>query len=78
MSRGETERRIEDLPKLIEEASALALVGAREHGVRVSFVIDPAVERVLVDKIQIQQVLLNLIRNGMDAMEDSLHRRHDA
>ncbi len=74
VSRGETERRIEDLPKLIEEASALALVGAREHGVRVSFVIDPAVDRVLVDKIQIQQVLLNLIRNGMDAMEDSPRR----
>ena len=71
VSRGETERRIEDLPKLIEEASALALVGAREHGVRVRFEIDPAADRVLADKVQIQQVLLNLIRNGMDAMEDA-------
>lgn len=74
VSRGETERRIEDLPKLIEEASALALVGAREHGVRVRFDIDPAADRVLADKVQIQQVLLNLIRNGMDAMEDSPKR----
>ena len=74
VSRGETERRIEDLPKLIEEASALALVGAREHGVRVRFEIDPAADRVLADKVQIQQVLLNLIRNGMDAMEDSAKR----
>ena len=74
VSRGETERRIEDLPKLIEEASALALVGAREHGVRVRFAIDPAADRVLADKVQIQQVLLNLIRNGMDAMEDSPKR----
>ncbi|RYE64452.1 MAG: PAS domain-containing sensor histidine kinase [Oxalobacteraceae bacterium] len=74
VSRGETERRIEDLPKLIEEASALALVGAREHGVRVRFDIDAAADRVLADKVQIQQVLLNLIRNGMDAMETS-HKR---
>lgn len=74
VSRGETERRIEDLPKLIEEASALALVGAREHGVRVRFEIDPSADRVLADKVQIQQVLLNLIRNGMDAMEDSPRR----
>jgi two-component system sensor kinase FixL len=74
VSRGEVERRIEDLPKLIEEASALALVGAREHGVRVRFEIDPAADRVLADKVQIQQVLLNLIRNGMDAMEDSQKR----
>jgi two-component system, LuxR family, sensor kinase FixL len=74
VSRGETERRIEDLAKLIEEASALALVGAREHGVRVRFEIDPGADRVLADKVQIQQDLLNLIRNGMDAMEDSAGR----
>src|SRR3569623_1454315 len=37
VARGETERRAESLPKLIEEASALALVGAKEHGVRVRF-----------------------------------------
>ena len=64
-------RGIEDLPKLVEEASALALVGAREHGVRVSFNIDPTVDHVLADKVQIQQVLLNLIRNGIDAMDES-------
>lgn len=71
VARGETERRIENLPKLIEEASALALVGAREHGVRVAFRMDPAVELVLADRVQIQQVVLNLIRNGMEAMEAS-------
>ena len=39
--RGETERRAESLPKLIEEASALALVGAKEHGVRVAMRLRP-------------------------------------
>ena len=74
VARGETERRVESLPKLIEEASALALVGAKEHGVRVLFRFDPKVDLVLADKVQIQQVALNLIRNGIEAME-SVSRR---
>lgn len=74
VARGESERRVESLKKLIEEASALALVGAKEHGVRVKFQIDPAHDLVLVDKVQIQQVLLNLIRNAIEAMEQSSRR----
>jgi two-component system sensor kinase FixL len=74
VSRGETERRVESVKKLIEEASALALVGAKERDVRVTFQIDPANDLVLVDKVQIQQVLLNLIRNSMEAMEQSARR----
>lgn len=69
VARGETERHVESLPKLIEEASALALVGAKEHGVRVRFDFDPAIDLVLADKVQIQQVVLNLIRNAIEAME---------
>ena len=74
VSRGETERRIESLPKLIEEASALALVGAKEHSIRVRFDFDPRVDLVLADKVQIQQVALNLIRNAVDAMLESSRR----
>ncbi|WP_082531921.1 MULTISPECIES: PAS domain S-box protein [unclassified Phenylobacterium] len=74
VARGETERRVESLPKLIEEAGALALVGAKEHGVRVSFDLDPTVKHVLADKVQVQQVILNLIRNAIDAMEESPRR----
>ena len=74
VARGETERRPESLSKLIEEASALALVGAKEHGVRVRFDLDPAADRVLVDRVQIQQVVLNLIRNAIDAMADCARR----
>ncbi|MCX7584773.1 PAS domain S-box protein [Phenylobacterium sp. 58.2.17] len=74
VARGETERRVESLPKLIEEAGALALVGAKEHGVRVSFDLDPAVNLVLADKVQVQQVILNLIRNAIDAMDEAPRR----
>ena len=71
VSRGETERRAESIGKLVEEASALALVGVKDRGIRVQFQFDPSVDLVLADRVQIQQVLLNLIRNAMDAMETS-------
>jgi two-component system sensor kinase FixL len=74
VARGESERHIENLPKLIEEASALSLVGAKEQGVRVTFDFDPRTPFVLADRIQIQQVLLNLIRNALEAMQETEHR----
>jgi two-component system sensor kinase FixL len=74
VARGETERRIEGVTKLVEEASALALVGAREQGLRVRFQFDPRSELVLADKVQVQQVLLNLLRNAAEAMAGSDRR----
>jgi two-component system sensor kinase FixL len=74
VARGESERRVEDVKKLIEEASALALVGAKDKGVRVRFDFNPLANFVLADKVQIQQVLLNLMRNAIDAMEDTERR----
>lgn len=65
---GDTERREESLSKLIEESSALALVGAKELGIRVTIHHDPHAETVFVDRVQIQQVLLNLMRNAVEAM----------
>jgi two-component system, LuxR family, sensor kinase FixL len=74
VARGETERRIESLNKLLEEASALALVGTRDRGVRVTYQFDPSLDLVLVDKVQIQQVVLNLIRNAIEAMQETTRR----
>lgn len=69
VSRGETERRIESLQRMITEASALALVGGGGQDLEVDVRLDPDSDQVLVDRIQVQQVLLNLIRNAMEAME---------
>jgi two-component system sensor kinase FixL len=69
VSRGEVARRPESVVKLIEEASALALVGAKERGIKVLIRIDPGLPTAEVDRVQIQQVLLNLIRNAVEAME---------
>ncbi len=69
VARGESEHQVESLRKLIEETSVLALVGAGETGVTVSFDFSPDLDQVWVDKVQIQQVVLNLIRNAIEAMQ---------
>ncbi|HEY0185419.1 MAG TPA: PAS domain S-box protein [Rhodopila sp.] len=74
VARGESERQVEDLTRLIEEASALALVGIKEAGVQVTFNFDPRATFVLADKIQIQQVILNLVRNAIEAMQEVTRR----
>jgi len=74
VARGETEKRIESIKRLVEEASALALVAAKDHSVRVNLRLDPSIDLVLVDKVQIQQVLLNLLRNALEAMQTSERR----
>jgi two-component system sensor kinase FixL len=68
------EKRVESLSKLIEEAGALGLTGAREQGVILRFNLDPACDLVLADRVQIQQVLVNLFRNALEAMAASTHR----
>lgn len=75
MSHGRTDYRAENLPRLITEANALALVGTREHGIEVEINLDPVAEQVVADRVQIQQVLVNLIRNGIDSMIGSERRR---
>ena len=74
VTRGETEKTAEDIRNLIEEAGALALVGSRELGIRSVFEFVGGNGTVLVDRIQIQQVLTNLMRNAMEAMRDSERR----
>ncbi|GLQ56632.1 PAS domain-containing sensor histidine kinase [Devosia nitrariae] len=71
VTRGETEKTSEDIKKLIEEAAALALVGSREYGIRTVFNYGIIEGNVLVDRVQIQQVLINLMRNAIEAMRDT-------
>ncbi|WP_213289032.1 sensor protein FixL [Bradyrhizobium sp. sGM-13] len=74
VARGESEKRVESLSKMIEEAGALGLAGAREQDVRIRFSLDPQHDHVLVDRVQIQQVLVNLFRNALEAMAQSARR----
>jgi len=74
VKKSEPERRPEDVIGLLEEARSLALVGARERSVAVGFRTPQAVPPVLVDRVQIQQVMVNLLRNAVEAMETSARR----
>src|SRR5215469_3762664 len=74
LRKGETEQGAEDIGKVIEEGIALAMIGAKERGVRVHVRAASQIPLVLIDKVQIQQVVVNLIRNAVEAMEGSEHR----
>ena len=74
VAREASEKRVESVSKLVEEAGALGLTGAREQGVILRFNLDPANDLILADRVQIQQVLVNLFRNALEAMSGSTHR----
>ena len=69
IAKGETDRALEDINTVVEEASALALVGTRGKGIAVRRVLGEGLPPVLLDKIQIHQVITNLIRNSVDALD---------
>ncbi|HEV2680635.1 MAG TPA: PAS domain S-box protein [Rhodanobacter sp.] len=60
-----------DLGQIIEESVALAFVSEASVAVKVVMHLDSALPLVLVDRVQIQQLLVNLIRNSLEAMQFS-------
>ena len=66
---------VEDVASMIAEACELALLDPRHKGVELRLDIEENLPRVMIDKVQIMQVLLNLIRNAFEAMENSATRR---
>ena len=74
VTRNETERRREELASMIEEAGALVLSGSAPLEARLSYRFSDRATEVLVNRVQIQQVLVNLIRNAFEAMADQDQR----
>ncbi|HEX8527235.1 PAS domain S-box protein [Allosphingosinicella sp.] len=74
LTRGEVKRERVELARLIGEANAIGLVGAATDRIEYSQDVDPALAAI-ADPIQIQQVLINLMRNAIEAMADSPVRR---
>lgn len=66
--RRESRREPCELNRLVQDTLVLAEADARLHAIRITTVLAAQPLLVVVDPIQIQQVLLNLIRNGIDAM----------
>jgi two-component system sensor kinase FixL len=71
VERGDTGFRSERLNQVVEEATSLALLGAHEAGVKAVMTMVAAVDRVLIDRVQVQQVIVNLVRNAIQAMSES-------
>jgi PAS domain S-box-containing protein len=71
VSRGDAETRAEYIADMVTEAVQLALIGADSLGVEVDVRLDPNVSQAFADRIQIQQVLTNLIRNAVEAMAEN-------
>lgn len=69
VARGETEKMPDDINEVVADACDLALVGARTEGVDFTMQFDDALRPVMVDRVQIQQVVVNLLRNSIDALE---------
>jgi len=74
VGRGETDRGVESLVDMVREAWALASVTDKDPNVRFETRLDPAADQVLVNRIQIEQVLLNLVRNGLEAMKEAIEK----
>ena len=68
IGRHQANRRDEQLHKIIEKSVSRAMAGAEHPNLRVTLALDRNLPPVLCDKMQVQQVLINLIRNAMDAM----------
>lgn len=67
--REKSELKIENCNALIRETAELAKVEARIRSITIELSLDDQLHNVLVDRVQIQQVILNLLRNGMESMK---------
>ena len=71
VAKRDTARRREDVNSVVREAVELGMVGTQPRGVRTSIELDPMVGSAMLDRIQIGQVIINLMRNAVEAMEAS-------
>jgi two-component system sensor kinase FixL len=66
--KGDDERVPSDLNKIVEELRVLTQADARANDTRLSFELEPDLPIVVVDRVQVTQVLLNLVRNALEAL----------
>ena len=71
----EIERRLEPINTVVEEAAALALIGASDRNIELIFSLEDALPPVLMDRIEVQQVVLNILRNAIEAFEGTGERK---
>jgi two-component system sensor kinase FixL len=75
VSRNVTSQAPESVARLIDEACSIALINAKSLGIRTQIDLDPKASTVLVDAVQAQQILINFLRNAVDAVSTTDRRR---
>jgi two-component system sensor kinase FixL len=75
VAKGRAETGVHDIQTIIADAAILVLPHAQREGVEIQFRLDRFVRWVRADAIQIQQVLINLVKNAIEAMQGSTERR---
>ncbi len=75
VAHGRVEAQTHDLASIIADASVLMFPQAQRRGVEIEFKLDPRARWVTADAVQIQQVLINLLRNAVEAIGDAAERR---
>jgi C4-dicarboxylate-specific signal transduction histidine kinase len=73
--KGESKRQLADVNELIREMIALLRSETSRYSISVRTELDPEHPKVMADSVQVQQVLMNLILNGIDAIKDVDHER---
>lgn len=74
VEKGAVERADEELSRVVEEASGLAAIGTRVDGIKVNIELSRELPPIWIDKIQIQQVVVNLVRNAIEVLRHAEHR----
>ena len=73
----DSKRVLTDVNQLLEELKAVALADARLHHVRLRLELAPNLKQVVLHRGDIQQVVLNLVRNGIEALANVPPERRD-
>ena len=63
-----------DLNHLVHEAAALALADARHRGISLQFALEEKLPEVVLDRVQVGQVVVNLVRNAVESMNEGPRR----
>jgi two-component system, LuxR family, sensor kinase FixL len=71
----ESSRSLENINVITEDSLALGLIGSKSVNVKTTISLSEFTPLVLVDRVQIQQVLVNLLRNAVEAMDQSAKRQ---
>lgn len=73
VDRGQADLRPENVNEMVREGVSLSRVGPGHGGFEIHYDLRPDLPDVMADRIQIQQVVINLLRNSVDAVSGETH-----